>query len=66
MVKRRSNTEERAWKRMSKAVGPRLWSGSDLVRAGVAGFVVASIVFWTTDAIGAPKEFGFNSPSFNT
>lgn len=65
MKKRRSNIEERAWNRMRKAVGSNIWSGRDLVRAGVAGFVVAFIVFWTTDAIGAPKEFGFNSPSFN-
>lgn len=50
---------------LRKSVGPNIWSGADLWKAFVVGVVVGMIVFWTTDAMGAPKEFGFNSPSFN-
>ena len=50
---------------LRKSIGPNIWSGKDLWKAFIAGVVVGGIVFWTTDAIGAPKEFGFNSPAFN-
>ena len=65
MTKRRNKHEQRAWFRMRKSVGSNIWSGRDLVKAAVGGFIVACIVFWTTDAMGAPLEHNFKSPSFS-
>ena len=65
MIKRRSKREQQARAMMRKSVGSNIWSGRDLVKAGVAGFVIATIVFWTTDAMGAPIEHQFKSPSFS-
>lgn len=65
MIKRRSKREQQAHAMMRKSVGSNIWSDRDLVKAGVAGFVIATIVFWTTDAMGAPIEHQFKSPSFN-
>jgi hypothetical protein len=48
-----------------KSIGPNIWSGADLWKAFIVGVVVGIIVFWTTDAIGAPIEYSFKSPSFN-
>lgn len=65
MIKRRSKREQQARAMMRKSVGSNIWSGRDLVKAAVAGFVIATVVFWTTDAMSAPLEHQFKSPSFS-
>ena len=61
-VKRRNKVEQRAWKMMSKAVGPNVWAGRDVAKAFVLGIVLSFVV---TYAVAAPLEHEFKSPSFN-
>jgi uncharacterized protein YlxW (UPF0749 family) len=62
---KKTNREQEARKMLSKSVGPNIWSGVDLGKAFLFGFFFGFVVFWTTDAIGAPIEHNFKSPSFN-
>ena len=62
---KKTNREQEARKMMSKAVGPRIWAGVDLGKAFLFGFFFGFVMFYTTDAIGAPIEHNFKSPSFN-
>jgi len=65
MITRKSKHEQRAWNRMRAAIGSGIWTGADLVKASIFGFVFATILFWATDAMSSPKEHRFYSPSFN-
>ena len=61
-VRKRNKVEQRAWKMMSKAVGPNVWAGRDVAKAFVLGILLSFVV---TYAVAAPLEHEFKSPSFN-
>ena len=62
---KKTNREQKAREMLRKSVGSNVWSGGDLGKAFLLGFLFGWIVFYTTDAIGAPIEHQFKSPSFS-
>ena len=61
-VRKRNKVEQRAWAMMSKSIGPRVWAGSDLLKAFVLGLLLALMI---APAVAGPLEHDFKSPSFS-
>jgi len=60
-----SKLEEAARERLSKAIGPNVWSGKDLLKAFGVGILFGVLLLWSGSALGASKEFSFKNPSFS-
>lgn len=60
-----SEYELKTRERLRKAIGPNIWSGKDLLKSFAVGILFGVLLLWSGQAMGAPKEHKFKSPSFS-